>query len=380
MTDPGEYRTRFERAQQAMADAALDVLLVTAEANTAYFGGYRHFAPWSTFTRPLVLLLPREGAPVAVVHALLEPEFRAASWIADVRGYQALVGGPVETVVEALRALGGDRGRIGAELGHEQRLGVTYNDFQRLTATLPAARFVDAAEVVWRVRMVKSGYELDRLRRACTIVTRAFDRAFAVAGEGVSQLEVARAIKRSMAEDGADRPGFILMTSGPGNYHRLASHPREQVLRRGDLLLIDMGAVYDGYWSDFCRSGVVGGPSARQSRLQEAMYRVTSRGVATVRPGVTVADVARAVDQELERQGLAASGSIGRIGHGIGLMSTEPPHVAVYDKTVLEAGMVITIEPAFVDECGVFQMEMDVAVIGGGAEILSTAPWDLRTL
>lgn len=380
MTPLEECRARFERAQQAMAGAAFDALLVTAEANTAYFSGYRHFAPWTTFTRPLILLLPQRGTPMAVVHSLLEPEFRRVSWITDVRGYVDLFEGPIDTVVDELRALGVDRGTIGAELGYEQRLGIPHNDFLRLKSAVSEAQFLDASDVIWHLRMVKSRYEIERLRRSCAIVTKAFDQAFAVAAEGVSQQEVAQAIRRSMVEQGADRVGFILMTSGPGEYERLSSPPGERILRRGDLLLIDMGAVYDGYWSDFCRAGVVGGPSSRQSRLQETVYQATSRGVASARPGVPVAAIARVVDQELQREGHAIGGSIGRIGHGIGLMSTEPPHVALYDKTLLEPGMSITLEPALIDECGVFQVEMNLVVTEDGPDILSTAPWELRSL
>lgn len=379
MIERDQYETRFMRAQEAMETAGLDAVLLTADANTAYFSGYRHFAPWTTFTRPLLLLLPRSGAPIALVHGFLEPEFRRISWIGDVRGYVNLFEGPVHLAGEALRERGLHRGRIGAELGYEQRLGMTHEDFARLRAAVPDAAFVDGADVFWRLRMIKSPAEIERLRRSCAIVTAAFDRAFATAREGVSQQEVGRAIRRSMVEQDAD-VGFILMTSGPQHYGHLSSPPGDQVLERGDLFWIDMGAVYDGYWSDFCRAGVVGAPSARQRRLQEAIYRATSRGVEAARPGAPVTEIVRAVNRELERRGCSPSGLGGRIGHGIGLMSTEPPHVALYDKTVLEAGMVITVEPILLEDCGVFQIEMDVVVTEDGPEILSMAPWELRAL
>lgn len=379
MTGFDEYEIRFERAQAAMERADLDALLLTAEPNLAYFSGYRHFAPWTTFTRPLLLLLPRRAAPIAFVHSFLEPEFRRTSWITEVRGYVDLFNGPIPMAVDVLRGVGVARDRIGAELGYEQRLGMSYGDFTRLQTAVPEAVFMDASEVLWALRMVKSLSEIARLRRSCAIVTAAFERAFAAAREGVSQRDVAQAITQSIVEQGAS-PGFILMTSGPGNYGSLSSPPTDRVLSKGDLLWIDMGAVYDGYWSDFCRAGVIGGPSSRQRKLQEAIYRATSRGVEAARPGTPVADVVRAVNRELEAQGCSPSGLGGRIGHGIGLMSTEPPHVALYDKTILEAGMVITVEPILIEEYGVFQTEMDVVVTENGPEILSTAPWELRVL
>src|SRR5262249_25222691 len=163
---------------------------------------------------------------------------------------------------------------------------------------------------------------------------------------------------RLMLDEGADRPGWIMMTSGRGDYHRTFGTPRERVPVRGDMIWIDLAAVVGGYWSDFARAGVLGGPSADQATTQAAVGAAGDAGTAAVAPGVPVAEVAAAAIRALERSGhpLAAPG---RVGHGLGLLSTEPPDVSLDDPTVLQPGMVITLEPTIVREDGIFQAELD---------------------
>lgn len=131
------------------------------------------------------------------------------------------------------------------------------------------------------------------------------------------------------------------------------------------------------YWSDFCRAAVVGGPTGRQRDQQARILEATAVGVERLRPGVPVRDVALAVTERMQQLGLAAFG-FGRLGHGIGLTSTELPHVAAYDETILHAGMVVTIEPASVADDGLYCAEQ-VVVVGDPPEVLSLASGELRT-
>ncbi len=100
-------------------------------------------------------------------------------------------------------------------------------------------------------------------------------------------------------------------------------------------------------------------------------------GIEVIRPGVAVGSIVAAVSDALDRAGLQRL-EAGRIGHGIGLQSSEPPDVALTDATVLEPGMVITVEPAIVRDHGIYQVEQNVAVTGTGYENLSRSSPELR--
>ncbi|HJP65795.1 MAG TPA: M24 family metallopeptidase, partial [Actinomycetota bacterium] len=171
------------------------------------------------------------------------------------------------------------------------------------------------------------------------------------------------------------RVGFFIVTSGRGFYDRVAGLPRDRTLEQGDMLWIDLGVVYRGYWTDHCRAAVIGGASAAQREQWDAVVRLTADTVDQLRPGQTAADAVRFIEQRGREMGLAFSFAAGRSGHGIGLMSTEPPHIALYDDTVLREGMAFSIEPGWIDQdLGVFVSEENVVMTAEGAHHLTVTP------
>jgi Xaa-Pro aminopeptidase len=222
---------------------------------------------------------------------------------------------------------------------------------------------------------VKSGAELDRIREAFAVADRVYARLFA--GElraGESEQALAIRISRMMLEEGADEPGWVIITAGRGSYDRLLSSPRPRLLERGELIWLDMACRIDGYWSDHSRAAVVGAPpTAEQVGLQERVIAATHRGIAAVAPGATFGAVATAA--ALEGEAIP-----GRIGHGLGLGSTEPPDVVAGSTQVLVPGMVFTVEPMAVREHGMYQAEAVVAVTDGGCELLTHAPEAIATV
>lgn len=379
-----ESASRLARLQAAMAEDGLDALLLTDAATVRYVtGGYAADVLWSSPTRILAAVVPRDGDP-----SLLVPDFIAAcaaeaSGWARVETYGSLAEPPVVPLAGLLRPAR----RIGIESGGEGRIGMSLATLDALRAATGGAALVDGMAVVHRVRAVKSDWELDRLRWACAASSAGFAAAFAVPREGAFETAVAREIAMAGIAAGAawpeaaTMPGWIGMTSGPGAYDRFVEAPRQRRIERGDLLWADVGFRVDGYWSDFCRAGVVGGPTSQQVDRQRRILEATAAGVAACLPGATAADVARATGAELERQGLPGLG-FGRVGHGIGLTATEPPSIALHDQTVLEAGMVVTVEPAAALADGLYCAEQVVIVRPAGEppEVISLAPTGLATI
>jgi Xaa-Pro aminopeptidase len=374
-----EYERRCRAAQAAMRTGGFDALFLSAEANLNYFAGHRHFAPWTTFTRPELCLVPASGDPTLIVHAFLEADTRRDSWITDVRSYMPLTGTPVDLIREIVEARGLQAGRWGAELGSEQRLGLPYQDFVALQKALPRAAFADASDLLWRLRVIKSPAEVVALKEAGRIAAQAFDHAFSSARAGMTEKAFATLLAETIVRAGAE-VGFIIATSGPGNYDRVAGMATDRALQRGDMIWVDLGVVFNGYWSDHCRAAVVGPPSDAQQRNWDQIVQVTRKGVETVRAGVPVTAVVEACNAEAKRLGLEFTFAAGRMGHGMGLMSTEPPHVAAYDSTVLEPGMVVSVEPGWVLEHGAYICEKNVVVTPAGCEQLTITSRALRQI
>ena len=313
-----EMQKKLDNARALMEAQDLSGLLLTATANYYYFTGIRKLADWATFTRPVFLLLPRKKEPVLYVQNFGYPECRSRSFVQDIRSFPDLMTTPLEGLVSIMKELDMDKGKVGCELGYEQRMDMPVAAFLQLKDMLPNATFVDAAQLLWQLRMVKMPYEIECMREANRIAAAAFESCFTSIHEGMTEREVARKLVASMAEHGADLPGFIIVISGTGNYDRISARPTDRIIRKGDLVWIDAGTTYKGYWTDWCRAG-----------------------------------------------------------HGVGLQLTEPPTIAPEDDTLLQPGMVITCEPGYCNDIGCFDIEENVLVTETGYEVLSGARREL---
>jgi Xaa-Pro aminopeptidase len=375
-----EMKQKINNARKLILEQGLAGLMITAEANYYYFTGYRPHTSWSTFTRPAFLFIPKDKEPVLLVHIFVVPEAQSRSAVRDVRGFREIMTTPLDDVVEILRELEMDRGQVGCEFGYEQRLGIPHNAMEELKTRLPSVQFVDGSDLIWKLRMVKLPSEIECMRKVCQITSQALDQGFREIHEGMTEKEISQKISSLMLAAGAEAPGFIIICSGPGNYDRISARATDRRIVKGDFVWLDVGANYLGYWSDFCRAGVVGGPTAEARRLQAIVHEVTMAACQKIAPGVPVAEIARECAKQMEAHGFPLSFDCGRAGHGIGLMSTEPPSIVDYDTTVLEPGMIITVEPGIVNELGCFDIEENVLVTEDGFEILSGASRDLYTI
>lgn len=142
----------------------LSALLITEPTNLFYYTGASYFGEMS-FPRPAVLIIPRNGDSILVTH-----DFHLAiDWGGDIRRYNKVGEVPIEMVKSAFEDAGCTTGRVGAEFGREQRLGMSYQDFTKVQDALPAVSFVDAADMIWQLRMVKFDAEIAIITEACKI-------------------------------------------------------------------------------------------------------------------------------------------------------------------------------------------------------------------
>jgi Xaa-Pro dipeptidase len=364
-----------------MAAAGMDALLVTTGDNLKYVSGYP--SPARSGPRPFLFLLPLSGEPVFLVHAGREGEARRFSWAADIRTYYKLSHAPVDQLADALRERGLSQARIGVESGAEQCMDIPLGDFWALQAALPGIQFVDSAPVLWGARLHKTPIEIERIRRACAITSAAYERCYAGMHAGMSEQDGAQILKNAMLSQGAEDT-WLLMTSGEGNYDLVSRGPSARRLAKGDFVYMDCGCSVAGYWCDFDRVGVVGAPSPEQASAQRFAQELTQMAVDMVCPGASTREIALRCGEMLKRFPYPVTSDIGylaaRIGHGVGVTAIEPPNVAEYEETILEPGMIITIEPGVATAFGVFHVEQDVLVTETGHEVLSTAPTDLHRI
>ena len=342
---PAEYRRRVEAARRRMAAAGIDCLFLTSEKNIRYLTGF-HTQFWVSPTRPRYVLLPAAGEPVAIVPANAVPGFRTTSWIADFKSWPAPrpADDGVSLVIDALRGLVRPGGRIGAELGPETRVEMPIGDFLRIREALDGVAFVDASPLLRALRMIKSPDEVARIRRAAQIACDGFDRLAGRLAPGMTERDVYHVFHLLLVELRADKVPYLVPVSGPHGYDQTNVGPTARRLEEGDLLYIDVGVTWRGYFCDFNRNFAIRRTTDEFRQAYARAYEATRAGIEAVRPGRTAADVWRAMAAVADPGGRAENPS-GRMGHGVGLDFTEPPSLAPGDETVLEEGLVLTVEP-----------------------------------
>ena len=366
-----DFLARQEEARKNMEEAGLCGMILSAEANVSYYTGYRTHAPWKTFTRPQFLFFPVNGRPLLYTQTFVTPEASIIAAGCIHRNFDTLLSPTGKELADICHELGMDHGKLGFELGLEQRINYPVETWMELRENLQQTEFVDCSALLWKQKLIKSRKEIACIRRACQATGYAFDRLFPSIRPGMTEREIAVLAQKYMLEGGAEYPGFVVITSGAGNYGRISSVSSERIPQKGDMIWIDLGADYLGYWSDFCRACVMGPVSMSRKKRQEDIVEITAEAASVLGPGVPVSEVAKACQAALEKRGYSATYDCGRMGHGLGMLSTEPPSVTTWDQSILHAGMIIALEPGILDEDGVFCVEENYVITDNGFEQLS---------
>lgn len=366
-----EFEARTARMQKVMREKQLDAVFLTTEPNVRYFTGY-YTQFWESPTRPWFLVIPTEGKPIAVIPGIGESGMRG-TWIDDIRTWASPnpEDDGISLVADVINSLPTRFGRIGATLGLESYLRMPTADYMKLSSMLTGKEFVDIAREMHHLRCVKSPAEIEKIRRACQITNDGFDLIPTHAKVGQTEIEICKEMRINMLRSGAEFVKYLISGSGPDGYDSIIMGPTSRVIDEGDVLIIDVGAVYDGYFSDFDRNFAFGHCSDETQRAYDCVYKATDAGFAVARPGATTTDVYNAMWSVLEAGGALGNG-VGRLGHGLGSQLTEWPSNTATDNTVLEPGMVITLEPGMTYAEGKDMVhEEDIVITEDGAEWLT---------
>ena len=356
---------RAQRLADAVAERGLDALLVTDLVNLRYVSGF------SGTNGLAVVGAGADGARVFVT------DFRYVERAADeVQGFERRRGGRdlFDSVGEALPAerplrLGFDDAHL--PVRRHRELGAALGDDVEL---------VPAGGMVEDLRRVKEPGELKRIRAAAALADEAFNAMLGRGLTGRTEQAVALDLEDEMRHRGATAPSFpSIVAAGP---HGALPHaePREVEIEAGTLVVIDFGALVDGYCSDCTRTVATGKLDGEAGDVYALVQRAQQAGLDAVRAGPSGRDVDAAARAVIEEGGHGEEFGHG-LGHGVGLEVHEAPRLAKSDDSALQAGNVVTVEPGVYlpGRLGV-RIEDLVVVTQDGAEVLSSVDKDLITV
>ncbi|WP_422027982.1 M24 family metallopeptidase [Roseovarius sp.] len=358
-----EYEGRVARAQARMAEEGLGALLLTTEPEVRYFSGFlTRF--WESPSRPWFLVVPVQGKPIAVIPSI-GAALMESTWVEDIRTWAAPDPDDdgVSLLAGTLREVGGP---VGVPSHMETHLRMPLADFAGVQAASGLA-FGDDRGIVAELRAVKSAAEIGKIAESCDVAARAFARVGEIAAPGVALSRVFRDFQRLLLEEGADWVPYLAGGAGPDGYADVISPATEVPLAEGDILMLDTGAVWDGYFCDYDRNFAIGRASEGQRAAHGRLIEATQAGLEVARAGVRADEVWQAM--------AAVTGGgegAGRLGHGLGMQLTEGLSLTAKDRTVLQPGMVITLEPGVETVPGrIMVHEENIVITEGAPRVLS---------
>ena len=363
-----EFENRYARTRALMAERNLDALFITEKLNYGYFSGHRSCQNPIDKIRSYMFILPKDDDPVLITMPFEVMQVEQTTYIEKVKTIGGLTGHP-EFIVDTFKSMGLAGARIGAELGREQYLGTNVVALNEIMKGLPEAEFVDAAQVILDVRVIKSPREIEYMRTASQITAQAEKEIFEEVHAGMTENEIAVKLRTRLFEKGAEDLTLLCVVSGPST-EGICLLPTDRVVRKGDTLGFDCGISYKGYCCDMARTASVGEPSQELSEFYDWMMRLRHDCNMTLRPGQSPRDLIAVVDRYLADRGLKTMG-VGRVGHGVGVETTEYPSLAAFEDVTFQKGMVFACNPNFANHLGFLNAEDNWAITDDDPDLLT---------
>tara|TARA_B100000242_G_scaffold20041_1_gene12156 strand:+ start:124 stop:1281 length:1158 start_codon:yes stop_codon:yes gene_type:complete len=372
-----EYENRLEKAQSLMHLNQIDILLITSEQFMRYFTGFSTQF-WQSPTRPWYLIIPIKGLPKAVIPDIGLSAMQK-TWIKEIYTWPS----PrpkdegISLISKLMNEFPSKFNYVGAELGKEMSLRMPLTDFFFLQSTL-SRKIIDASGILWELRLIKSNAEIDKIKHICKIASNSFENLPSLINKGDSERDIAKKMKIDLISQGADSIPYLPVISGVGGVSQIIYEPTNRVLKSGDILFVDTGSTYDGYFCDFDRNYSIGKASKIVNDIYEILWVATQNAIELATPGLFLSDLWKLMANSLNKY-LPNNFNKGRFGHSFGLQLTEPPSITFNNNMKLEPNMVLTLEPSIEFTPGKMLVhEENIVIRENGAELLtSRAPYKI---
>lgn len=360
-------RERLQRTRNAMAAADLDYLILARAENARYATSIKRLY-WPTIRLgggPVVVVPRSEMESPAIWITDVDFARRAVTWIPPERFRPAFEMDAYHDVEAFCRDLvevfgtGIQKARVGVDIWSPAMYEVTRKK-------LGGVEWVDGQETMIKARMIKTAEEIACMKMAYVISEAGMQAALDILKPGVRECELVGACFQKFWEFGSETTQCSeVVNSGPGSFPYRRFHT-DRIIQAGDMVNMDFGACFNGYFGDFCRAFVCGGrPTRDQLDLLRRAYDLQMEALSALRPGVSPALLCK----ELGRKSL---------GHGIGIAAFEVPHLRAADEFIIEPGMTFSVTtPMDIGSptAGGVHLEDEVVITADGCEVYSTFPY-----
>ncbi|MED4017062.1 M24 family metallopeptidase [Sutcliffiella cohnii] len=351
---------KLNKLRNAFTEANVDALLVTSGKNRSYLTGF-------TGTAGVAIITAEK--------AVFITDFRYTEQASkQCVGFEIVQhkGGLVEEIANQVKVLG--ISKLGFETDH-----VTFSTYLAFRKEI-GAELVPISGVIEKLRLIKTEQEINILKEATQIADAAFEHILTYIKPGITELDVSNELEFFMRKQGAVSSSFdIIVASGHRSAlpHGVAS---SKVIESGEFVTLDFGAFYKGYNSDITRTVAVGTPSDELVNIYNVVLEAQLRGMRGIKAGITGREADALTRDYITEKGFGEYFGHST-GHGLGMEVHEGPSLSLKSDTILEPGMVVTVEPGiYIAGLGGVRIEDDTVVTADGNESLSHSTKELIIL
>ncbi len=361
--------SKLKQLQNHLKENGWDAAFITTPDNVFYFSGFKS----EPHERLLGVMVFKDAEPFLICPKMEMPDAVAAGWAFDVVGHEDtenawdVVAKNVEARNVAFDTLAIEKSHLTVE-----RLEAIQERYEQL-------KFAGIDEKINALRISKDEAELEKLRKAAQLADYAIQVGCDAIAEGVTEMEVLNTIESAIKAKGYAMSFDTMVLAG----EKAASPhgtPGNRKIKKGDLILFDLGVIYEGYCSDITRTVAFGQPNDEQIKIYNAVRRANESAIEAVKPGVRAMDLDKIARDVITDAGYGQYFTH-RLGHGLGISVHEFPSINGANEFVLNEGTVFTIEPGIykTDIAGV-RIEDDVVVTNDGVEVLTSFTKELVIL
>lgn len=361
----------LEKLKKGMVKRNLDAVVAMSQENVYYTSGALIQTQKDIRDRLGITVFPLDGDPAMIVCNIEESFTREWTWIKDVRAYIEFRESPIAFLANVLK----ERGLSGKRIGLEKNY-LPASFYEDLVGQMPETSFINCEEVLVEMRMIKSREEVDLLERTTRGTVKAIEKAFAESHPGDTERQVMDRIAINIINAGAVNLPFLIVATGKkgAQAHPIADDTR---LIEGETLRVDCGGLFKGYYSDVARTVAIGTPRDHQKQYYGALQRIQKKVIDHMTIGTRCRDLYSLCAEEFKKEGMAFH--MPHIGHGMGLVIHEYPMISPRCDAPLEEGMIINIEPLFIDQERKFGYHIEdlIEITKGGPRVLTGTSFSL---
>jgi len=367
-----QHHHRQKILQEAIKKSGIQAAAFNPGPDMIYLSGL----DFHLMERPVILILPQNGSPVMVLPELESAKMENLPYPIRPFFYNENPASWTDIFRAALQQVGVQKGKLGVIPRRLRLLELNY-----LQEAAPGLELVSAQDLISRIRMIKDTEEVEKMQEAVRIAECSLAAILSSIKPGLSEKELASRLVSRLLQQGSDPelPFFPIVSFGENSANPHAS-PGDRILQEGDLVLIDWGAAYHGYYSDITRVFALGDLHPEIEKIAQFVREANLAARAAIKPGVSASEVDRAARKVISEAGYGEFFTH-RTGHGLGREAHEEPYISQFDETILEPGMTFTIEPGiYLPNRGGVRIEDDILVTEDGGRSLTNQPRDLSQL